>query len=51
MLVVYVLVLVCVSPKLSSKMISFGTHGHGQQCGDCWGERDVRELNGNRKIQ
>ena len=22
------------------------THGHGQQCGDCWGERGVRGLNG-----
>ena len=24
-------------------------HGHGQQCGDCWGERFIRRLNGNRK--
>ena len=23
------------------------THGHGQQCGDCWGEEDIRGLNGN----
>ena len=26
------------------------THGHGQQCGDCWGE-DIRGLNDNGKIQ
>ena len=26
-----------------------GTHGHGQRCGDCWGEGGIRELNGNRK--
>ena len=25
------------------------THGHGQQCGDCWEEEGVRRLNGNRK--
>ena len=25
------------------------THGHGQQCGDCWGEVGIRELNGNGK--
>ena len=25
------------------------THGHGQQCGDCCGEGDVRGLNGNGK--
>ena len=25
------------------------THGHGQQCGICWGGRSTRELNGNRK--
>ena len=24
-------------------------HGHGQQCGDCWGERSIRELNSNGK--
>ena len=23
------------------------THGHGQQCGDCWGEGVLRGLNGN----
>ena len=23
------------------------THGHGQQCGDCWGEEGIRGLNGN----
>ena len=23
------------------------THGRGQQCGDYWGERGVRGLNGN----
>ena len=23
------------------------THGHGQQCGDCWGEGFIRGLNGN----
>ena len=29
------------------------THGHGQQCGDCWGagRGDIRGLNGNEKIQ
>ena len=27
------------------------THGHGQQCADCWGERGIRGLNGNGKIQ
>ena len=27
------------------------THGHGQQCGGCWGEGGIRELNGNGKIQ
>ena len=27
------------------------TQGHGQQCGDCWGERGIRGLNGNGKIQ
>ena len=26
------------------------THGHGQQCGDCWGEEGRREINGNGKI-
>ena len=25
------------------------THGHGQQCGDCWGERNIRGLNGSGK--
>ena len=25
------------------------THGHGQQCGDCWKERGIRRLNGNGK--
>ena len=25
------------------------THGHGQQCGDCRGERGIRALNGNEK--
>ena len=25
------------------------THGHGQQCGDCGGYRDIRGLNGNGK--
>ena len=25
------------------------THGHGQQCGDCWGEDNIRGLNGNGK--
>ena len=22
------------------------THGHGQQCGDCWREGGIRKLNG-----
>ena len=26
-------------------------HGHGQQCGDCWREEGIRELNGSGKIQ
>ena len=27
-------------------------HGHGQQCGDCWGEEGIRGLNGSgEKIQ
>ena len=26
-----------------------GTHRHGQQCGDCWGEGGMRGLNGNGK--
>ena len=25
------------------------TQGHGQQCGDCWGEDGIRGLNGNGK--
>ena len=25
------------------------THGHGQQCGDCWGEEGIKVLNGNGK--
>ena len=25
------------------------THGHRQQCGDCWGEGGVRGPNGNGK--
>ena len=25
------------------------THGHGQQCGDCWGEWGLRGLNDNGK--
>ena len=25
------------------------THGHGQQCGDYWGEEEIRGLNGNGK--
>ena len=28
------------------------THGHGQQCGDCWEEEGIRGLNDNgKKIQ
>ena len=28
------------------------THGHGQQCGDCWENAGLRGLNGNgEKIQ
>ena len=26
------------------------THGHGQRCGDYWGEGGIRELNDNEKI-
>ena len=29
--------------------VSFFTRGHGQQCGDCWGEGSIRGLNGNGK--
>ena len=29
--------------------IGKSTHGHGQQCGDCWGEEGIRRLNGNGK--
>ena len=25
------------------------THGHGQQCGDCWGEGSIRRLNSKEK--
>ena len=25
------------------------THGHGQQCGDCWGKGSIRGLTGNGK--
>ena len=25
------------------------THGHGQQCGDCWGEGNIGGLSGNVK--
>ena len=25
------------------------THGHGRQCGDCWGEVSIKGLNGNGK--
>ena len=25
------------------------THGHGPQCGDCWGKGGIRGLNGNGK--
>ena len=25
------------------------THGHGHQCGDCWGKGGIRGLNGNGK--
>ena len=25
------------------------THGHGQQCGNCWGEGHIRGLTSNRK--
>ena len=25
------------------------THGHGQQCGDCLGDKGIRRLNGNGK--
>ena len=25
------------------------THGHGQQCGDCWGEGSKRGIDGNGK--
>ena len=25
------------------------THGHGQQCADCWGEMGTRGTNGDRK--
>ena len=24
------------------------THGHGQQCGDCWGERSIRGQSGKK---
>ena len=27
------------------------THGHGQQCDDCCGEKGIQGLNGNGKIQ
>ena len=27
------------------------THGHGQQCGDCWGGAGIGRLNCNGKIQ
>ena len=27
------------------------THGHGPQCGDCWGEGETRGLKGNETIQ
>ena len=27
------------------------THGHGQQCGDSWGEGHIKELNGNEKMK
>ena len=26
-----------------------GIRGHGQQCGDCWGEGDIRGLNSTGK--
>ena len=26
-----------------------GTHGHGQECGDCWRERGIKGLNGSGK--
>ena len=26
------------------------THGHGQQCGDCWKEMGIKGINGNGKI-
>ena len=25
------------------------THGHGKQCGDCWGEGGIKALNDNGK--
>lgn len=25
------------------------THGHEQQCGDCWGEAGIRGLNSNER--
>ena len=27
------------------------THGHGQQCGDFWGERGIRGLNGKNVVK
>ena len=27
------------------------THGHGPQCGDCWGKGCIKELNGNGTIK
>ena len=27
------------------------THGHGQQCGDCWGRACMKGLSGNGNIQ
>ena len=43
------------SPLLPLAVILLSVHEqkekriHGQQCGDCWGEGDIRGLNGNRK--
>ena len=37
--------------KLGTNHQKFWTHGHEQQCGDCWGEEGIRGLKGNGKLQ
>ena len=51
MFLTIVLLLCFCFPTSGSRIEQKGkrTHGHGQQCGDCWEEEGMKGLNGNGK--